>query len=79
MHNFRPICFRSFAGFAFYIAVRCGFDKLTNCLNAHNHNTCIRMPQTGFTARKMARFIISQDRQTQIQAGDAMATTITID
>ena len=31
----------SFTGFAFYIAVRCGFDKhlyLTSCLNAHNHN-----------------------------------------
>ena len=32
----------SFTGFAFYIAVRCGFDKhlyLISCLNAHNHNT----------------------------------------
>ena len=77
------------AGFGFYIAVRCGFDKhlyLTSCLNAHNHNTCIRLPQTGCTARKMALFIISQDRQTQdpqlqvqLQAGDAMATTIIID
>ena len=80
-----PLNFRlcvSFAGFAFYIAVRCGFDKhfyLTSCLNAHNHNTCTPLPQTGCTARKMALFIISQDRQTQIQAGDAMATTITID
>ena len=58
----------SFTGFASYIAVRCGFDKhvyLTSCLNAHNHNTCIRLPQTGCTARKMALFIISQDRQTQ--------------
>ena len=47
--------------FAFYIAVRCGFDKhlyLTSCLNAHNHNTCICLPQTGCTARKMALFII---------------------
>ena len=72
----------SFTEFAFYIAVRCGFDKhlyLTSCLNAHNHNTCIRLPQTGCTARKMAVSIISQDRQTQVQAGDAMATTITID
>ena len=54
-------------GFAFYIAVRCGFDKhlyLTSYLNAHNRNTCIRFPQTGCTARKMALFIISQDRQT---------------
>ena len=43
----------SFARFAFYI-VRCGFDKhlyLTSCLNAHDHNTCIRL-QTGCTARK---------------------------
>ena len=58
----------SFTGFAFYIAVRCGVDKhlyLTSCLNAHNYNTCIRLPQTGCTARKMALFIISQDRQTQ--------------
>ena len=79
-HNFRPCV--SFAAFAFYIAVRCGFDKhlyLTSCLNAHNHNTCIRLPQTGCTARKVVLFIISQDRQTQVQAGDAMATTITID
>ena len=62
--------------------IRCGFDKhlhLTSCLNAYNHNTCIYFPQTGCTARKMALFIISQDRQTQIQAGDAMATTIIID
>ena len=32
----------------FIIAVRCGFDKhlyLTSCLNAHNHNTCIRLAQ----------------------------------
>ena len=46
-----------FTGFAFYIAVRCGFDKhlyLTSCLNAHNRNTRIRLPQTGCTARKMA-------------------------
>ena len=51
--NFRPCV--SFAGFAFYIAVCCGFDKhlyLTSCLNARNHNTCIRLPQTGSTARK---------------------------
>ena len=56
-----------FTGFALYIAVRCGFDKhlyLTSCLNAHNYNTCIRLPQTGCTARKVALFIISQDRQT---------------
>ena len=69
-------------GFAFYIAVHCGFDKhlyLTNCLNAHNHNTCICLPQTGCTARKMALFIISQDRQTQAPAANAMATTIIID
>ena len=52
----------SFTGFAFCIAVRCGFDKqlyLTSCLNAHNHNICIRLPQTGCTARKMALFIIN--------------------
>ena len=69
-------------GFAFYIAVRCSFDKhlyLTSCLNAHNHNTCIRLAQTGYTARKLALFIISQDRQTQVLAAIAMATTIIID
>ena len=80
-HKFRP--YVSFTGFElFFIAVRCGFDihlYVTSCLNAHNHNTCIRLPQTGFTARKIALFIISQDRQTQVQAGDAMATTIIID
>ena len=72
----------SFTGFAFYIPVRCGFDKhlyLTSCLNAHNYNTYIRLPLTGCTARKMALFIISQDRQTQVLAANAMATTIIID
>ena len=71
----------SFTGFAFYIAVLCCFDKnlyLTSCLNAHDHNSCIWLPQTGCTARKMARFIISQDRQTQVLAANAMATTINI-
>ena len=53
----------SFTGIAFYIAVRCRFDKhlyLTSCLNAHNdnHNTCIRLAQTGCTARELALFII---------------------
>ena len=74
-HDFRPYVY--FTRFAFYIAVRCGFDKhlyLTSCLNAHNHNTCIRLPQTGCTVRKMALFIISQDRQTQVLAANhAMA------
>ena len=68
-HNVRPCV--SFEGFAFYFAVRYGFDKhlyLTSCLNAHNHNT-----------HKIALFIISEHRQTQVQAGDAMATTIIID
>ena len=72
----------SFKGFAFYIAVRCGFDKhlyLTSCLNAHSHNTCIRLPQTGCTARNMALFIVSQDHQTQVLAANAMATTIILD
>ena len=72
----------SFTGFAFYIAVRCGFDKhiyLTSCLNAHNHSTCIRLAQRGRIARKLALFIISQDRQTQVLAAIAMATTIIID
>ena len=74
-HNFRPCV--SFAEFAFYIAVRCGFDKLlhlTSGLNAHNHNTYIRLPQTGCTAPKMALFIITQDRQTKIQAGSIIKT-----
>ena len=78
--NFSRMVF--FTDFAFYIAVRCGFDKhlyLTNCLNAHNHNTCIRLIQTGCTVRKMALFIISQDRLTQVLAAVAMATTIIID
>ena len=52
----------SLTGFAFYIAVYCGFDK--HFLNAHDHNTCIRLAQTGCIARKLALFIISQDRQT---------------
>ena len=80
----------SFTGFAFYIVVRCGFDKhdiyLKSCLNAHNHNTGICLPQTGCTARKMALFIISQDCQTQVVKylpltpwPMGMATTIIID
>ena len=72
----------SFTGFVFYIAVRCGLDKhlyLTNSLNALNHNTCIRLPHTVCTARKITLSIISQDRQTQVLAGDAMANTILID
>ena len=72
----------SFTGFAIYIGVRCGFDKhlyLTSCLNAHNHNTCIRSAQTGCTARKLAPFIISQDRQTQVLAAIAKTITTTID
>ena len=56
--------------------VRCDFDKhlyLTSYLNAHNHNTCIRLPQTGCTPRKIALFIIIEDRQTQqVLASDAM-------
>ena len=70
----------SFTGFAFYIAVCCGFDKhlyLTSCLNAHN-NTCIRLAQTGRIARKLALLIISQDRQTQVLAAVAMTTTVII-
>ena len=77
-----PRLYVSFTGFAFYIAVRCGFDKhlyLTSCLNAHNHKSCIRLAQTGCIARKLALFIISQDRQTQVLAAVAMATTIIID
>ena len=35
--------------------------------------------QTGCTVRKMALFIISQARQTQVLAAVAMATTIIID
>ena len=69
----------SFMGFAFYIAVRCGFDKhlyLTSCLNVHNHSICIRFAQKGCNARKLALFIISQDRQTLATAAIAMATTI---
>ena len=79
-HDFRP--YVSFTGFAFYIAVRCGFDKhlnLTSCLNAHNHNTFIHLTQIGCTARQMALFIISQDRQTKVFAANAMATSIIFD
>ena len=48
----------------------------------HIHNTCIPLPQTGCTARKMAFFIINQDRQTQVLtaiSANAMATTIISD
>ena len=41
-HEFRP--YVSFTGFAFYIAVRCGFDKhlyLRSCLNARKHNKSV--------------------------------------
>ena len=69
----------SFTGFAFYIAVRCGFDKhlyLTSSLNAHNHNTCIRLPQIGCTARKngtLHYYSKSPNTTSQVLAGDAMA------
>ena len=79
IYDFRS--YVSFTGFECYIAIRCGFDKqlyLTSCLNAQNHNTYIRLPQTGCTARKMALFI-SKDRQTEVFAANAMATTIIID
>ena len=49
---------------------------LTSFLNAHNHNTFTRLPQTDCTARKMALFIISQDRQTQVLAAIDLTTTI---
>ena len=78
--KYKPYVF--FTSFAFYIAIRCDFVKhlyLTSCLNTHNHNTCMRLPQTGCTAIKMALFSISQDRRTQVQAGVAMATIIIID
>ncbi|KAK2187582.1 hypothetical protein NP493_161g02043 [Ridgeia piscesae] len=77
-HNHRHIAI--YAVCVFYGI--CVFDKhlyLTSCLNAHNHNTCIRMAQTGCTLRKLALFIISQDRQTQVLAAIAMATTIIIE
>ena len=72
----------SFTGFAFYIAVRCGFDKLLyliSCFNANNHNTCVRLPQTGCTVRKLEHFIINKVRQTQVLAAIAMTTTLIID
>ena len=53
-HDFRP--YVSFTGFAFYIAVRCGFDKhlyLTSCLNAHNHNTCNVRPKQDVLRKKL--------------------------
>ena len=62
-----------------YVVVSISTYMMTSCLNAHNHNTCIRLAQTGCTARKLALFIISQDRQTQVLAAIAMATTIIID
>ncbi|KAK2188232.1 hypothetical protein NP493_139g02037 [Ridgeia piscesae] len=40
-------------------------------------STCLA--QTGCAARNTALFIISQDRQTQVLAAIAMATTIIID
>ena len=76
----------SVTGFAFYIAVRCGFDKhlyVTSCLNAHNHNTCMYVcPKQVVLRENWHFFIIIEDRQTQqvlLLAGDAMATTIIID
>ena len=41
--------------------------------------TCIRLAQTVCTAQKLALFIISRDRQTQVLAGVAMAAPIIID
>ena len=42
-----------------HVRVATAFDKhlyLTSCLNAHTHNTCIRLPQTGCTARKIPHY-----------------------
>ena len=61
------------ADLGLYTRIRCGFDKhlyLTSCLIACNHNKYV-FPQTGCTARKMAHFIINQDRQTQVRAATA--------
>ena len=72
-HDFRP--YVSFMGFAFYISVHCGFDKhiyLTNCLNAHVYV----FPKQVVLREKIALFITTEDRPTQVLAGDAMATTI---
>ena len=47
--------------------MHCGFDKnlyLTSCLNAHNHNTCIRLLQTRFTARKRILHYFSRSPNT---------------
>ena len=77
MHDFRP--YVSFTGFAFYVVVSKQLDKhlySTSCLNARNHDTCMHLSKTGCTARKVAFFMTSQDRQTQVVA---MATTIIID
>ena len=68
----------SFKGFAFYIAVRCGFDKhlyLTSCLNAHNHNKCIRLAQT---LRKNWHSSLLVKIAKQVLAAIAMATTIVL-
>ena len=76
-HAFRTSSYVSF--YRICILYCCTLWFLTSCLNAHNHTTCIRLPQTRCTARKMALFIISQDCQTQVLAANAMATTVIID
>ena len=76
------VCLLRNLRFTLLYVVAVSWDKhlyLTSCLNAHNHNICIRLAQTGCTARKLALLIISQDRQTQVIAAIAMATTIIID
>ena len=61
-------------------------DLILSLSHYHRHTAIyvvytfgIRLAQTGCTARKLALFIISQDRQTQLLAAIAMATTIIID
>ena len=63
----------SFTGFEF------NYILLYVVVSISTYNTCIRLPQTGCTGRKLALFIISQDRQTQVLAANVMATTIIID
>ena len=58
-----------------YVVVSQQFDKhlyLTSCLNTHNHNTCIYLPQN-------RSYCVKDGMQKQVLAVDTMTTTITID
>ena len=80
-HQFKT--YVSFTGFTFYIAVRCGFDKrfyIWQVFWMHVIITHVYVCPKQVVLREKWQFsLLLKIRQTQVLAGDDMATTITID